>query len=132
VKKLVLAISLLAKEKVTLTTEEALALGERIGIDWKVVDFDVGQFKRGFSEELEHGTADPQTNVTNDDPEMTAKIAWVHLKKDPSSYDAEVEVDACDYPRTDPMITRGAPGSSEDVYQGGPNQDSLMEPKWVG
>ena len=115
-----------------LTDEEARELGERIGIDWEAVDFTVAQFKRGFSDELEHGTADPQTNVTDDDPEMTAKIVWTHLKKNPAEYDDEVEVDACDYPRTDPMITRGTPGSSEDVYQGGPNQDILMEPKWVG
>jgi hypothetical protein len=37
--------------------------------------------------ELEHGSHDPQTNVTNDDPLMTGKIAWAHLKEMPDYYD---------------------------------------------
>jgi len=31
--------------------------------------------------ELEHGTIDPHTNVTNDDPLMTGKIALAHLNE---------------------------------------------------
>jgi hypothetical protein len=31
--------------------------------------------------ELEHGTVDPNTNVTNDDPLMTGKIALAHLNE---------------------------------------------------
>lgn len=131
-KKLVAAIAIIAKDESSLNEEEAKALGEQIGIDWETVDFTVEQFMWGFDEELEHGTVNPETNITDDDPEMTAKIAWVHLKQDPTAYDDEVVVDACDYPRTDPMITRGTPGNPEDVQQGGPQHDSLMEPRWVG
>jgi hypothetical protein len=36
--------------------------------------------------ELEHGRHDPQTNVTNDDPILTAKIALAHLKEFPDYY----------------------------------------------
>jgi hypothetical protein len=46
--------------------------------------------------ELEHGSRDPQTKVTNDDPIMTAKIAWAHLKELPDYYTslAAIEADA--------------------------------------
>jgi len=61
------------------TTEEARQIGEALGIDWS--KFDVEQFRRGLDVELEHGLADPHTNVTNDDPIMTGKIALAHLNE---------------------------------------------------
>lgn len=61
------------------TTSEARAIGERLGIDWTKVDLD--EFRRGLEVELEHGAHDPETNVTNDDPLLTGKIAWAHLKE---------------------------------------------------
>ncbi len=33
--------------------------------------------------ELEHGTMDPSTNVTNDDPLITGKITLAHLNELP-------------------------------------------------
>ena len=39
------------------------------------------QFRRGLEVELEHGTHDPETNVTGDDLVLTGKIAWAHLKE---------------------------------------------------
>jgi hypothetical protein len=132
-KTLARAIRLIkATEGGGLSKEEAKALGEKIGIDWETAEFNVDQFMAGYAEEFEeHGTSDPETNITDDSPEMTGKIAWTHLKKDPSYYDDEVEKDACDYPRTDPVMGLGS-GSPEDMEQGGPSHDSLMEPKWVG
>jgi len=35
----------------------------------------------GVNVELEHGKHDPETNVTNDDPIVTGKIALAHLKE---------------------------------------------------
>jgi hypothetical protein len=63
----------------TFTIEQARKIGEALGIDWATVDLD--QFRRGLEVELEHGAHDPQTNVTNDDPLVTGKIAWAHLKE---------------------------------------------------
>lgn len=40
----------------------------------------------GLRVELEHGTQDAQTNVTNDDITMTAKIAFAHMKEIPDYY----------------------------------------------
>ena len=58
---------------------EARAIGTRVGIDWAAIDLE--QFRRGLEVELEHGARDPQTNVTNDDLDLTAKIAWAHSKE---------------------------------------------------
>ena len=35
----------------------------------------------GLDVELEHGTIDPKTNVTNDDEIITGKIALAHLNE---------------------------------------------------
>ena len=66
------------------SVEDARRVGEALGIDWQQVD--VEQFRRGMEVELEHGTRDPETNVTNDDLSVTGKIAWAHLKEYPDYY----------------------------------------------
>lgn len=63
------------------TTDEARRVGEQIGIDWATAPFDVEQFRRGMDVELEHGRHDPNTNVTDDDPAVTGKIALAHLNE---------------------------------------------------
>ncbi|HXI65919.1 MAG TPA: DUF6064 family protein [Gemmatimonadales bacterium] len=68
---------------------EARAIGMHVGIDWTTIDLE--QFRRGLEVELEHGSRDPETNVTNDDPYLTAKIAWAHLREIPDYY-ARLEV----------------------------------------
>jgi hypothetical protein len=40
----------------------------------------------GLEVELEHGSIDPQTNVTNDDSSLTGKIAAAHLNEFPDYY----------------------------------------------
>jgi hypothetical protein len=67
--------------KTTFTAEEARRVGELIGIDWASAPFDVEQFRMGMDVELEHGLHDPSTNVTQDDPLVTAKIALAHLNE---------------------------------------------------
>lgn len=68
------------------TSEQARAAGAQIGIDWSNSPFDVEQFRMGMDVELEHGTQDPETNVTDDDIEVTAKIARAHLNEFPDYY----------------------------------------------
>lgn len=63
------------------SSDQARAIGEQLGIDWSTSPFSVEQFRRGLDVELEHGARDPETNVTNDDPVMTGKIALAHLKE---------------------------------------------------
>ena len=78
------------------TAEDARAAGERIGIDWSTSRFDVDQFRMGMDVELEHGTQDVATNVTDDNVEITAKIARAHLNEYPDYYTrlAVMEADA--------------------------------------
>jgi Protein of unknown function (DUF5661) len=68
------------------TAEEARRYGEEIGIDWSSSPFDVEQFRVGMNVELEHGLHDALTNVTDDDPHVTAKIALAHLNEFPDYY----------------------------------------------
>jgi hypothetical protein len=66
------------------TLEEAKDLGSKLGIEFK--NFDAEQFMDGINVELEHGARDPETNVTNNDPLLTGKIALAHLKEFPDYY----------------------------------------------
>ena len=59
------------------TAVEARKIGEALGIDWS--EFDIEQYRMGLDVELEHGKVDRHTNVTDDDPIMTGKIALAHL-----------------------------------------------------
>lgn len=67
-----------------ISTEEARLIGEQLGVDWS--KFDVEQFRMGMKVELEHGTIDPLTNVSNDDLLITGKIALAHLNEFPDYY----------------------------------------------
>jgi len=73
----------MASKKV-FTIEKAKEIGEQLNVDWS--KFDVEQFRQGMNVELEHGTENPKTNVTNDDPLMTGKIALAHLNEFPDYY----------------------------------------------
>jgi Protein of unknown function (DUF5661) len=70
----------------TFTADEARTIGEQLGIDWATSPFDVDQLRRGMNVELEHGLHDLLTNVSNDDPRLTAKIALAHLNEFPDYY----------------------------------------------
>jgi len=61
------------------TAAEAKKIGETLGIDWS--KFDIEQYRMGLDVELEHGRVDLHTNVTDDDPIMTGKIALAHLNE---------------------------------------------------
>jgi hypothetical protein len=66
------------------TPQEARRIGDEIGVDWSHVDLE--QFRAGLDVEFEHGSHDPQTDVTGDDPILTGKIALAHIKEFPDYY----------------------------------------------
>ena len=68
------------------TPEEAERVGEQLGVDWATAPFDAEQFRAGMDVELEHGSRDPATDVTGDDPLLTGKIALAHLNELPDYY----------------------------------------------
>lgn len=80
--------------KQVFSLEEARRIGDELGIDWS--QFDVEQFRMGLDVELEHGLHDILTNVSDDDPLVTGKIALAHLNEFPDYYTrlAKMEADA--------------------------------------
>jgi len=67
------------------STEEAKKIGKEIGINF--TKFDLEQFRLGLAIELEHGSQwGNETNVTKDDPLVTGRIVWAHLKEIPDYY----------------------------------------------
>jgi uncharacterized protein DUF5661 len=68
------------------SADDARRVAGEIGIDWKSAPFDLEQFRSGMDVELEHGRHDPVTNVTDDDPVVTGKIALAHLNEFPDYY----------------------------------------------
>jgi hypothetical protein len=74
------------------TPEEARRVGDEIGVDWS--RFDLEQFRQGMDVEFEHGSHDPQTDVTHDDPFVTGKIALAHMKEFPDYYERLEQMEA--------------------------------------
>lgn len=83
--------------KKNFTTEEALWIGKQLDI--KFEKFDVEQFRVGLNVELEHGTVNLFTNITNNDPILTGKITLAHLNEYPDYYHrlAKMEDEAEEY-----------------------------------
>lgn len=74
-----------------ISLEEAKKVGQQLGISWD--QFDVDQFRQGMEVELEHGTRNMLTNVSNDDLLVTGKIALAHLNEFPDYYDRLEEME---------------------------------------
>lgn len=83
--------------KKSFTAAQAKEIGKKLGITW--IKFDLEQFRVGMDVELEHGLIDSETNVTNDDPLITGKIALAHLNEFPDYYTrlAKMEKEADDF-----------------------------------
>lgn len=79
------------------TQQDARRIGDALGINWAEVRLD--EFRAGLGVELEHGSRDPETNVTSDDEILTGKIALAHLREYPDYYTrlAQLEKDAEEY-----------------------------------
>lgn len=69
------------------TLNDAIYIANKLGI--KFDKFSVADFLTGLNIELEHGLVYPLTNVTNDNLEMTAKIALAHLNEFPNYYNKD-------------------------------------------
>lgn len=72
-----------------------LKIADRIGIDWSKVLFKPADLRRGIKVELEHSRCiSAETNVTHGNLELTARIAWAHLKEDFRYYDLNIGLPA--------------------------------------
>lgn len=81
------------------TSEQANAVAEMLAVDLAGEGIELEAFRRGMVVELEHGSRDPSTDVTDDDPILTGKIALVHLRERPDYYDRRDVMEHGDYPR---------------------------------
>lgn len=62
-------------------------IANKLNVDFS--KFSLDDFITGINIELEHGLVSPDTNVTNNDLEMTAKIALAHLNEFSNYYNKE-------------------------------------------
>ena len=72
--------------KVSFSKEEAKEIAKLLGIDFSKELFGLDEFTIGVNVELEHGSKFPNTNVTQNDPILTGKIALAHLMEFPDYY----------------------------------------------
>lgn len=63
---------------------DAEKIGNALKINWKEVS--LYQFTKGLNVELEHGSMDLQTDITEKDGKLTGEIALAHLKELPDYY----------------------------------------------
>lgn len=69
------------------TLKDAVMAANELEINFD--KFSINDFLTGINIELEHGLVNPETNVTNDDLIMTAKIALAHLMEFPNYYNED-------------------------------------------
>lgn len=74
------------QNKKIFSSKEAEIIGEILGIDWENSLFGIEDYRKGLEVELEHGVKDKTTNVTNNNPILTGKIALAHLNEFPDYY----------------------------------------------
>jgi hypothetical protein len=79
------------------TLPEAKEAAEQLGIDFGKVGYTPEEFLEGMNIELEHGTVDARTNVSNDDALTTAKIALAHLNETHLYYNEYIGLEAWEH-----------------------------------
>ena len=67
--------------------KDILEVANELNIDF--TKFSLSDFITGINIELEHGLVNPQTNVSNNNLLITAKIALAHLNEYPNYYNKE-------------------------------------------
>lgn len=77
--------------------KDAKEIGDGLGINWNEVNVD--EFTKGLNVELEHSEISPKTNVSDNDWEITGKIAWAHLNEftDYNTRLEKLEIEAKEY-----------------------------------
>ena len=79
------------------TLEQTNEVAAILGIDFSKKKYTMEEFAFGMNVELEHGTANPATNVTNDDPVLTGKIALAHLNEVPMYYHNKIGLEVWEH-----------------------------------
>jgi hypothetical protein len=74
--------------------EQVVQTAEFLEIDWTQEAFDIEALHKGMEVELEHGSREEATDITHDDPVLTAKIALAHLREFPDYYERLASMEA--------------------------------------
>lgn len=69
------------------SVEDAIIIANELGIDFETEKFTLEEFLAGINVELEHGSKYSETNISKNDPIITGKIAYAHLKEFPDYYE---------------------------------------------
>lgn len=67
-------------------TDEAFTTAQEMGLDFTREPFDLEEFRKGMDMELAHGSCDLLTDVTHNDPVLTAMLVLAHVRKRPDYY----------------------------------------------
>ena len=67
--------------------KDVIDIAQKLNIDFS--QFTLEDLLTGINIEMEHGLISPSTNVTNNDLQITAKIALAHLNEFPNYYNKE-------------------------------------------
>lgn len=78
-------------DKYTFSLEQVIDAGRKLKVDFDEIPLQ--ELQKGMEVELEHGKINPITNITNDDPILTAKIAVAHLMESDKYYEALEEME---------------------------------------
>lgn len=78
-------------ERKSFTPEQVADVATKLGLTFD--DAQLATLKVGMEVELEHGSIHPDTNITDDDPEKTAKIALAHINERSDYYDRLAEME---------------------------------------
>lgn len=70
---------------------EARKIGSQLGIDFK--KYPISVWREAMNIELEHGSRFGLTNVTNDDLQVTGKIALAHILEFPDYYQRLIKME---------------------------------------
>lgn len=79
------------------TLSEAEDVARQLGIDFDKAGFTSQEYLEGMNIELEHGNVDQETNVSDDDPLVTGKIALAHLNESPYYYHDDIGLEAWEH-----------------------------------
>lgn len=75
---------IVVKESFMYSKQDILMTAQLLGVTFN--KFSIDDLVTGVNIEMEHGTKNPQTNITNNDLVMTMKIALAHLNEFPNYY----------------------------------------------
>jgi hypothetical protein len=68
-----------------LTLKKTKEVGDEIGLDWSIID--LGEFRQGIKEEMEHGSEyGAASKVHDDDYVISGRIALAHIIEVPDYY----------------------------------------------